>query len=211
MDDRTAKARLRDAAIEIVAEEGAAGLTARGVAERAGLSAGLIRHHFGSMADLLVACDEYVAATINERKSEAVQGGPSFDALAAVRRSGSSSLMGYLAMRLADDSPQIAALVDLIVDDAAGYMSEGVALGLFTPAPNERHRAVMMTIYALGSLVMHRHLNRLLGLDVRAPVPATQPGFVDYVRVQMDVFSGVLSPGVIAQYQAVVDKLEEER
>ena len=209
-DDRTAKARLRDAAIEIVADEGARALTARGVAEGAGLSAGLIRHHFGSMADLLVACDEHVAATIKELKEEAIQGGPSFDALAAVRQSGSTHIMGYLAMRLADDSPHISGLVDTIVDDAAGYMAEGVGLGLFTPTPNERHRAAMMTVFALGSLVMHRHLRRLLDVDLRAADLATQPGFAEYLRLQIEVFSGLITPSVLTQYAAAIQQLQEE-
>ena len=55
-DDRTAKARLRDAAVELVADGGTKALSARAVADRAELSQGLIRHHFGSMAALLREC-----------------------------------------------------------------------------------------------------------------------------------------------------------
>lgn len=210
VDDRTAKARLRDAAIGIVAEAGAKALTARGVAERAGLSAGLIRHHFGSMSDLLVACDEHVAATIRQLTEEAIHGGPGFDALSSVRQSGSTHLMGYLALRLGDDSPHLNALVDALVDDAAGYMADGVRLGLFTPTPNERHRAAMMTVYALGSLVMRRHLQRLLDVDICTADLATQPGFPEYLRLQMEVFSGIVTPSVLAQYAAAIDHLEEK-
>ncbi|MBK7821724.1 MAG: TetR/AcrR family transcriptional regulator [Tessaracoccus sp.] len=210
VDDRTAKARLRDTAVEIVAEEGARALTARGVADRAGLSAGLIRHHFGSMADLLVACDEHVAATIKQLKEEAIQGGPSVDVLAAVRQSGDTHIMGYLAMRLADDSRHINDLVDALAADAAEYMADGVELGLFTRTPNERRRAAMMTIYALGSLVMYRHMRRLLGVDIRAVDLAAQPGFGDYVRLQMEVFSGLVTPAVLDQYAAALAHLQEE-
>ncbi len=92
----------------------------------------------------------------------------------------------------------------------AGYMAEGVGLGLFTPTPNERHRAAMMTVFALGSLVMHRHLRRLLDVDIRAADLAAQPGFPDYLRVQMEVFSSVVTPSVLAQYAAALDTLQEE-
>ena len=69
-DDRTTKARLRDAAVELVAEGGTKALSARAVADRAGLSQGLIRHHFGSMAALLRECDAHVAEQIREGKEQ---------------------------------------------------------------------------------------------------------------------------------------------
>ena len=49
--DRTAKARIRDAAIECYAFHGD-DCTARMVAEKAGVSPGLVIHHFGSMEGL---------------------------------------------------------------------------------------------------------------------------------------------------------------
>lgn len=209
-DDRTARARLRDAAIELVAEAGAPALTARGVAHRAGLSAGLIRHHFGSMADLLTACDEYVSETIKELKQSAVQQTAAFDALSTIRQSGNTHLMGYLAMRLADDSPQIDELVDTLVDDAAGYMAEGAGSGVFTDTPDHRNRAAMLTVYALGSLSLHRHLDRLLSVDIRATDLASQPGFAEYLRLQVEVFSGVLTPSTLELYGSALNQLQEE-
>lgn len=209
-DDRTAKARLRDAAIGIVASGGAEELTARAVAERAGLSAGLIRHHFGSMSDLLVACDEHVAAAIRRLKQEAIDSGLSFDALSAVRRSGESHLMGYLAARVADDSDRINELVDTLVDDAAVYMAEGTGRGLFAPTEDQRRRAAMLTLFSLGSLALHHHLKRLLGVDIRAADLASQPGFADYLRVQMEVFTGVVTPEAAALYGSALDHLREE-
>jgi AcrR family transcriptional regulator len=210
VDDRTAKARLRDAAIEIMAESGTHGLTARGVADRAGLSPGLIRHHFGSMSELVVACDQFVAATIRMLKEQAIQGTPGFDAFSALRRPDTAHLMGYLAMRLGDDSPHINDLVDVIVDDAVSYMSDGVDRGVFAPTPDEHRRAAMLTVFALGSLVMHRHLHRLLGVDIRSADLAAQPGFAEYLRVQMEVLSGVVTPPLLAEYRAMIDNIQEE-
>ncbi|NLE98045.1 MAG: TetR family transcriptional regulator, partial [Propionibacterium sp.] len=99
MTDRTAKARLRDAAIELVAE--GATLTARTVAERAGVTAGLIRHHFGSMADLERACDEHIARLVRVAKEDAVEEGASVDVLQAIRESGETHMLRYLARRVA--------------------------------------------------------------------------------------------------------------
>lgn len=206
-DDRTTRARLRDAAIEIVAEGHSKDLTARGVADRAGVTAGLIRHHFGSMEKLLVACDEHVAATIKRLKEEAIKSTESFDALEALRNSGNPALMGYLATRLGDDSPRIDHLVDVIADDAAVYMADGAERGLFTPTDDHRARAALMTVFSLGSLAMHRHLKRLMGVDIRATDLANQPGFAKYLRMQMEIFSGVVSPDTIARYDSALDSI----
>lgn len=55
-EDLTGRARLRDAAIESFA---AAGFdeSLRAIAIRAGVSAGLVRHHFGSKEKLRAECD----------------------------------------------------------------------------------------------------------------------------------------------------------
>ena len=78
-EDLTARARLRDAGIALIAEGGTRALTARAVSERAGVSQGLVRHHFGSMAGLLQACDEHVAEEIRSGKRDAIDPSSGFD------------------------------------------------------------------------------------------------------------------------------------
>ena len=56
-DDLTARARIRDAALHEFGEKGYDGATIRGIAARAGVSSGLLRHHFGSKQELRDACD----------------------------------------------------------------------------------------------------------------------------------------------------------
>ena len=209
-DDRTTPARLRDACIELVAEAGAKAATARAVADRAGVSLGLIRHHFGSMGKLLHAADRHVADLVRARKEEAIARGAGFDALGAVRATGSDNTMGYLAMRLGDDADGINDLVDVMIADAEGYITSSVEAGLMTPSADEHARAAMLTIYALGSLALHKHLGRHFGLDIRSTELADEPGFTRYLRVQMEVFSGLLAPAVRAQYISAIDQLSEE-
>src|SRR4029077_8442435 len=47
-EDLTARARIRDAALRLFAERGIEGATIRDIARAAGVSGGLVRHHFGS-------------------------------------------------------------------------------------------------------------------------------------------------------------------
>ena len=179
-DDRTTAARIRDAAIECFAEHGVAGTTARKVAETAGVSPGLVIHHFGSMDGLRSACDEYVMAMIQQQKQEVMTAGPNLDVLAALRRPGLGPLMGYLAQVLADDSTEVAKLVDGLVADAEGYIEQGVESGMLKPSDHPRSRAVLLTIWGLGALVLHEHLNRLLGVDLTDPDVLTSPSIAAY-------------------------------
>ena len=59
-EDLTARARIREAALKHFAEEGYERATIRGIAQTAGVSPGLLRHHYGSKDELRKACDDYV-------------------------------------------------------------------------------------------------------------------------------------------------------
>jgi TetR/AcrR family transcriptional regulator, regulator of cefoperazone and chloramphenicol sensitivity len=58
--DLTASARIRNAALEGFARDGLAGTTIRDVANAAGVSPGLVQHHFKTKADLEQAVNDYV-------------------------------------------------------------------------------------------------------------------------------------------------------
>src|SRR4051812_230946 len=68
--DLTAKARIRDAAMNLFAAEGVAASSLRAVARGAGVSPGLVVHHFGSKQGLIRAVDETVLMRINLALSE---------------------------------------------------------------------------------------------------------------------------------------------
>ena len=172
LDDRSTKARIRDAAIEVFAAEGPS-TTARKVADAAGVSPGLVIHHFGSMDGLRDACDAHVIATIHAQKSEAMGGGPGVDLVSAIRSFDDHHLPAYLARMLTEDSEASAGLVDAIVADAVEYFEQGVAAGSLRPSADPAGRAAVMTLFSLGSLVLHHHARRLLGVDLVDP--ATEP------------------------------------
>lgn len=167
--ERSAKARIRDCGVQIVSEQGVAALTVRGVAEAAGVSAALVMHHYGSKDALRAACDEYVVAELNEKKRAAMAVGPSFDLLGALRDAEPSPIGGYLAAVLASPSPAVDRMVDGLVADAEQYLALGVASGMLQPSQDEHARAVVLTMWGLGALVMHDHLRRLLGVDLTDP------------------------------------------
>jgi AcrR family transcriptional regulator len=173
-DDRTAKARIRDAAIARFAADGVAATSVRAIATDAGVSPGLVIHHFGSKDALRVECDTHVAAIIRAQKRAVMAAGPGIDPLAALRaQNDGPPLLQYLARTLVDGSPHVRDLVDEMVDDAAAYMSEGVKSGVLRPTAYPYERAAVLTVWSLGALVLHEHIERLLGIDLTGPFDAS--------------------------------------
>jgi AcrR family transcriptional regulator len=206
VDDRTTRARIRDAAIETFAAEGIAGTTARKVAARAGVSPGLVIHHFGSMEGLRTACDEHVAAVIREEKRRYIQAGAGLDPLAALRQATAGPMLAYLANVLTDDSPAVAALVDELVADAQEYIDEGVRSGFLKPTADSRARATVLTMWTLGALVLNTHLDRILGVDLRDPGFADDPATPAYVAAATELLSrGIFTESFADQVQVALD------
>ena len=203
VDDRTTKARIRDAAIASIAEHGINGTTARKVATAADVSPGLVIHHFGSMEGLRSACDQYVANAIREFKERTMTGGPTLDILSALRDAPNGPLMGYLAQVLADDSPAVAKLVDDLVDNAEGYIQQGVESGMLKPSDDPRGRAVVLTVWSLGALALHQHLRRLLGTDLTDPEILTDPAAAAYIAPVYEIYGeGILEESFAARARA---------
>lgn len=209
-DDRTAKARIRDAAIGCFGEHGINATTARKVAASAGVSPGLVMHHFGSMDGLREACDAYVAAMIRDLKSGAMTAGTSFDPLAALRSSVDGPPMArYLARTLVDGSPQVADLVDELVADAVEYTEAGVETGMLTPSKYPSERAAILTMWSLGALVLHEHLTRLIGIDITEPLDDPQAAS-SYVAPVLEILSGFLTETTVELMSEAFVSLEKE-
>lgn len=207
-DDRTARARIRDVAITRFAAAGVAATSIRAIAAEAGVSPGLVIHHFGSKEALRRACDEHVASIIRSNKREAMTAGASFDPLAALRKARHDiPLTRYLARTLIDGAPQVASLIDELVSDAADYMAEGVEAGTLRPSAYPYQRAAVLTVWSLGALVLHEHVERLLGVDLtRDPseLADTAKGAA-YLRPVLELFSdGLMSDGAAATLRSAL-------
>ena len=193
LDDRSTRARIRDAAISTFAELGVAATTARKVAAAAGVSPGSVIHHFGSMDGLRDECDRFVAAKIRDLKGGAMAAGAAFDPLQALRSAETDPpLARYLARTLTDGSGHVAGLVDELVDDAIEYTRLGVANGMLTPSRFPEERSAILTVWSLGALVLHEHLERLIGIDITGPVDDPKSATA-YVGPALEILSGLLT------------------
>ncbi|MFO7193156.1 TetR family transcriptional regulator [Thermocrispum sp.] len=200
--------RIRDAAIELFGQHGVNGTSLKAIAERAGVSPALIIHHYGSKDGLRVACDQYVADTLLALKTDAVRQGPRLDPVMLTSQIAEfRPLMRYLAKTLVDGSPHVNDLIDKMVEHAEQYTEEGVAAGLVKPSANPRARVVVLFLFAMGSLVLHEHFKRLLGVDL---IDGDEPP-VAYLQAVLEIYcEGVLTPGTYQNVRSYLDQLEEQ-
>ena len=210
IEERSTAAKIRDAAIECFAAEGIAGTTARKVAAVAGVSPGSVINHFGSMDGLRQACDRYLIAITKDRKEQAMAAGPNLDILAALREGGPPHLMAYLAEVLTDNSRAVSELVDGMIADAEIYLSQGVESGMLQPSADPHGRAVIMVLWNLGLLVMHHHLDRLLGADLTDPDFGSSPAIANYLTPIMEIYGdGVFTAEFMANAQEAMAALAD--
>ena len=194
-DDRTAAARIRDAAIVCFADAGVAATTVRTVATAADVSPALVMHHFGSKDRLRQACDHHVASLVRDAKEKAAAEGAGLDPVGHIRaHEDGLPLLRYLARTLSDGSPHVATLVDEMVADAVEYMEAGVASGMLQPSDDPRGRAAVLTLWSLGAVVMHEHVARVLGADLTSGSASDMAAYA--VPAAEILGRGVLAPGL---------------
>jgi AcrR family transcriptional regulator len=154
-DDRTAIARIRDAAIEQFGQHGF-NVGLRSIAEAAGVSAALVIHHFGSKDGLRKACDDYIAEEIREAKSESIQSSDPAAWFAAMAEIESfAPMMAYLMRHLQSGSELAKSFWQRMIDNAEQYMEEGVRAGTIKPSRDPRARARYLGMASGGGFLMY--------------------------------------------------------
>ncbi len=198
-EDLTARARIRDAALRHFGEQGFDGATTRAIAETAGVSPGLLRHHFGSKQALREACDAHLVKLISRINEQAAAGMNGVNHVAA-----SMAALGpyqrYLARALTEGRAEP-------VFDAMVQMSEQWLAGLDErrsdpPLADRKARATVGTAMALAVAILQEHVSRGLGADVSG-----QEGSHLLALTLLDLYSHPwLSPEEAAAYRDALDR-----
>ncbi|MEV7892015.1 TetR/AcrR family transcriptional regulator [Streptomyces sp. NPDC002817] len=204
-DERTARARIRDAALGEFARRGMGGATIRGIAEAAGVSPGLVQHHFGSKEELRAECDRYAFDMLRHTKQDAIKGGmddPNF--LPVVLRA-AAPVQRYVARALVDGSPAASALFDDIVRMSETLLQEG-GPGMSVPNTSDLHAySAAMTAMNLGILVLHEHLTRALGTN-----PLSPEGYPRLGLALLDIYAdNLIGPEIATQARAVLEAMRD--
>jgi AcrR family transcriptional regulator len=152
-DDRTARARIRDAAVQTF---GTAGFDAsvRAVAAAAGVSPGLVIHHFGSKEGLRAACDEHVLRRVREAETDAfTQHSPGEWLAQLAVLDEFAPMVGYLLQTLLAGGHLAATLLERMAKDAESYLADAVAAGTMKPSRDPAARASFLVDVGIGAVL----------------------------------------------------------
>ena len=180
-DDLTARARIRNAALRLFAQGGVERTSIRAIAREAGVSSGLIQHHFGTKGALRAACDEYVLSWLVGVKEGLVLDGQlqNPDALAAAQPEILLSYR-YLARSMIDGSPAASQMFEQMVAATVAWLQTHHRGRIM----DEHGYAAVMVAMETGLLAMQGQLSAALGFDVLSP-----EGHLRLTRAKVEFYS----------------------
>lgn len=189
-EDLTARARIRDSALDLFAARGIEGATIRDIARGAGVSGGLVRHHFGSKEGLRAACDVFALDNLLRLKEQAVLPGEIVEgAFLSSAQPALLRLFRYLARSMMDGSPSAAVMFDKMVDVGESWLTEHKGAQF----PDPRPCAAVLVAMEIGVLLMQDQLSRTLGGDIFG-----HQGHVRLARARIDLYSDPLLDASLA-------------
>ncbi|MEU4316157.1 TetR family transcriptional regulator [Nocardia sp. NPDC024068] len=183
-DDLSTRARIRDAALKLFGEQGF-GVGVRAIASAAGVSPGLVNHHFGSKDGLRRECDDHVRAVIRESKMSFMNrpsAGNMLQQLAEIE--GFAPVIAYVMRSFQTGGEFAAVLFDHMVEDAETYLAAGIASGAIRRPHDLAATARYMAMANGGGL--------LLFLQVRTEAD----GAVDYRRALREYRDQMMLPAL---------------
>ena len=158
IDDLTARARIRDAAIDAFAVTGF-DATVRQIAARAGVSAGLITHHFGSKDALRAECDAEVLNRILALKVDTIRMSPSEAVGRIAQLDEFGSTFGYTLRSVREGGEVGRTFLQGMIDDAREYVGASVAAGMVKPSADEEARLELLVTQSIGGMLLQLTLH----------------------------------------------------
>jgi AcrR family transcriptional regulator len=159
-DDLTAKARIRNAALELHGTKGESNTTVREVAQAAGVTHGLVVHHFGNKDGLRRAVAQHVV----DRIRQAVNAIPPTGTAGEIGRARAANtarlwadnpaLVRYVRRALLDPAATGTELLEFFADLTRQSVRELRAAGVITSDEPEESQILRIIIGELGPLVL---------------------------------------------------------
>lgn len=159
-EDLTAKARIRNAALDLYARYGEDRISLRAIAAEAGVTLGLVQHHYKTKAGLRDAVDQlvvdYFAGTLAEVP---LAGTPAANAAAhdaAVRTmlQDNPTVMDYVRRTLLEPSEERFHLLDVLVDLIRREVGSLRQAGLASTTRRESTQIISVLVSQLGELLL---------------------------------------------------------
>ena len=165
--DLTAKARIRNAALELYGATGESATTIRAIAEAAGVTPGLVLHHFGSkdglgkavaqlVADWFVGVLEDVPMVGSASEITAAR-----DASVAAMLQQHPELVAYLRRAILESNPAGTELLERLMDITLDQVRALHAAGIGSAKTSDTARAISILMRQIGRLVLAPTLEQI--------------------------------------------------
>ncbi|MEV0685666.1 TetR/AcrR family transcriptional regulator [Nocardia sp. NPDC050378] len=167
--------RIRVAALTCFAAEGVRATSLRSVAEKAGVSIGLVQHHFGTKAGLVAAVDEYVLRVVATAVASRPLPPPPEDPLGELGHRVASimtehpEVVDYIAHAFAGGDTIGTTVFDGLVSISTTQWNRFDEQGLLRPDVDRTWAALHPLILVIGTAVLRKQIDRHL------PAPLTSP------------------------------------
>lgn len=164
-DDLTTRARIRDAAMGEFAALGYRGATMRGIAAAAGVSLGLVQHHFGTKDGLRAACDERVLELVRIKTAAVEEDRLSDPRVLATLMSMAPAVQRYLGRAMVDGSPAIDDMVSQVMAKSEEFLTSWWPERFEPGSQRTRDVGAVLTALATSTMVLQDHLARRMDLE----------------------------------------------
>ena len=195
-DQRSSVDRIRDAALKCFAARGASATSLRSVAAEAGVSLGLVQHHFATKANLIKAVDDHVLGVMAAALAQPIPEPPA-DSITDVGNrvtsliAAESDVVAYVGRALTDGSPLGSQVFDSLAAIGTERWRARQELGLTRPDLDPTWGALNPLVLAVGTWVLRDHIERHLTepLDTPAQLQRWQDAVNELLR------NGQMRPG----------------
>ena len=164
LEDLTTRARIMDAAMTEFGDKGFRGATMKTIAAAAGVSVGLVQHHFGTKDGLRAACDERVVELVRMKVAMLEDGTLTDPRSLAALMAMAPQVQHYMSRALVEDSPGIGGMVSIVMDLTEGFLTANFPHRFGAGTQKTRDTAAVMTSINTSTMVLQSHLARRMGV-----------------------------------------------
>jgi AcrR family transcriptional regulator len=166
--------RIRDAALRLFVRHGTEAVSLRTIAKAAGVSVGLVQHHFTTKDNLIQAVDDYVMMVLTESLAAPLASAPGDPVADAADRVTSLfcdhiEVVDYLSRALIDGAPIGVRVFDGLVEICTGYWAQIQQQGLTQPDLDPIWMVLNPLTMVLGMFMLSSHLSRHLPEPLATP------------------------------------------
>jgi AcrR family transcriptional regulator len=193
--DLTASALIREAAMRLFADRGAAAVSVRDIAAEAGVSPSLVIHHYGSKDALKDAVDEHVMQFFSDMVTEFIDASAADLAAASTSSSlaarlGDGPFLPYLRRLLVDGGPAAERLFGSLYDRSREMVRRYERAGVFKSSSDEAARVAVLLVNDLGVVLLRDQISAVVGVDPLGPA-----GLVRWSQAVLDLYTnGLMMP-----------------